>query len=256
MSAAFDLTGRQALVMGAGGDLGRRACLVLGRLGADVVAADHSRAAGALEVTSRLLEEQGIAGRIRHCDVTDEAQVEATVEEASAGGLYTVVNAAGVMIRKPAVETTLEEWRRVIDVNLTGTWLVNRAAAGRMARQSSGKIVNIASVYAERVGPVPESAYYSSKAGVANLTRAMAAELGPHAVQVNCLALGVFYPTNMTAPLSEQPDTLRWMTERTMLGRLGDPDRDLDGPLALLASPASDYMTGQVVYVDGGWSAW
>lgn len=250
----FDLHGRRALVVGAGGDLGRRACRVLGSLGAAVVAADHPGAREALEVTSARLDADGVDHALADCDVTSEEAVEACVS--AGGGFDVLVNAAGVMLRKPAVETGLDEWRRVLDVNLTGAWLVNRAAARTMGPAGRGKIVNIASVYADRVGPVPESAYYASKAGVANLTRAMAAELGPAGVHVNCLALGVFYPTNMTAPLGGRPETLRWMEERTLLGRLGDPERDLDGPLALLATAASDYMTGQVIYVDGGWSAW
>lgn len=250
----FDLQGHRALVVGAGGHLGRRACLVLGSLGAAVLAADHPAAGAGLQETAEVLTSEGVEHRLMECDVTSEAAVDACVS--AAGRLDVLVNAAGVMLRKPAVETGLDEWRRVIDVNLTGAWLLNRAAARTMGPAGRGRIVNIASVYADRVGPVPESAYYASKAGVANLTRAMAAELGPSGVHVNCLALGVFYPTNMTAALGDQPETLRWMEERTLLKRLGDPDRDLDGPLALLATPASDYMTGQVLYVDGGWSAW
>lgn len=144
----------------------------------------------------------------------------------------------------------------MLDVNLTGTWLLNRAAGRIMTRRGKGAIVNFSTVYAERVGPIPESAYYASKAGIGNLTRSMAAEFGPHGVTVNCLAPAVFYPTRMTAPLSEDPDRLRWFAERTMLGRLGDPETDLEGPLLLLASDAGRYMTGQIVYVDGGWSAW
>jgi gluconate 5-dehydrogenase len=103
---------------------------------------------------------------------------------------------------------------------------------------------------------VPESAYYASKAGIANVTRALAAELGPHGITVNCVAPGVFYPTQMTAALADSPEQLAWFSQRTMLGRLGDPDHDIAGPVILLASEASAYMTGQVVYVDGGWSAW
>ena len=125
-----------------------------------------------------------------------------------------------------------------------------------MTQRGAGSIVNISSVYADRVGPVPESAYYASKAGVANLTRSMASEFGTSGVRVNALALGVFYPTNMTLPLKDQPERLQWFEERTLLKRLGNPEIDLDGPLLLLASPASSYITGQILYVDGGWSAW
>ena len=172
------------------------------------------------------------------------------------GRLDVVVNAAGVMLRKPYDETTLEEFEHVVRVNLTGTWLVGREAGKVLSAAGGGRIVNLTTVYAERVGPVPESAYYASKAGVVNVTRALASELGRHGVTVNCLAPGVFYPTKMTAPLGSDPERLDWFAGRTMLGRLGDPDRDFAGPLLLLASPASSYVTGQVVYVDGGWSAW
>ena len=252
----FDLDGATVLVVGAGGDLGRRSALVAGRLGARLVVADHPRATDHLTQTSALLEHEGISVESTSCDVTNEGSVDETIALASRDGIDVLINAAGVMLRSPVAETTLEQWRRVLDVNLTGAWLLNRAAGREMTNQGHGKIVNFASVYAERVGPVPESAYYASKAGVANLTRSMASEFGPFGVQVNCLALGVFYPTNMTAPLKDVPETLRWMEERTLLKRLGDPDRDLDGIVALLASGASDYITGQVLYVDGGWSAW
>ncbi|CAI9410157.1 SDR family NAD(P)-dependent oxidoreductase [Nocardioides sp. T2.26MG-1] len=242
MVSPFDLTGQVALVVGAAtGGLGERAARALAGQGATVVTADLDPA------------------DVDHAvDVTDEASVDALVDRVLAdhGRLDVLVNAAGLMLRKAYDETTLEEFDRVVRVNLTGTWLVDRAAGRVMAAAGSGRIVNLTTVYAERVGPVPESAYYASKAGVLNVTRALAAELGPHGVTVNCLAPGVFYPTKMTAPLGADPERLGWFAQRTMLGRLGDPDQDLAGPLLLLASPASSYLTGQVVYVDGGWSAW
>jgi len=253
----FDLTGATALVVGAAGDLGRAGALALGRAGARVVLADHEAAAERLARSAAVLAEAGIIARTTICDVTDEASVADAVALADdAGDLEVLVNAAGVMVRKPVAETTLAEFTRVLEVNLTGTWLLNRAVSGAMRARGRGQIVNISSVYAERVGPVPESAYYASKAGVANLTRSMASELGADGIRVNALALGVFYPTNMTAPLADQPETLAWFEERTLLKRLGDPAIDLDGPLLFLASRASGYVTGQILYVDGGWSAW
>lgn len=255
MTSAFQLTGQVALVVGvAPGGLGERAAHALADAGARTAVADlPSRAAG-LAAAAR-----DLGASAHEVDVTDEASVAALIQDvvAAHGRLDIVVNAAGVMLRKPYDETTVEEFERVVRVNLTGTWLVGREAGKALTRQGSGgRIVNLTTVYAERVGPVPESAYYSSKAGVVNVTRALAAELGPHGVNVNCLAPGVFYPTQMTAALGADPDRLKWFGERTMLGRLGDPATDFAGPLLLLASPAASYMTGQVVYVDGGWSAW
>ena len=235
----FDLTGQVALVVGGAGGLGARAATALAGQGASVEVAD-------------------LAGADRHVDVTDEASVAGLVADvvATHGRLDVVVNAAGVMLRKAYDETTVAEFEHVVRVNLTGTWLVGREAGKAMTPRRSGRIVNLTTVYAERVGPVPESAYYASKAGVANVTRALAAELGPHGITVNCLAPGVFYPTPMTEPLGADPDRLAWFAGRTMLGRLGAPAAEHDGPQHRLASPASSYVTGQVVYVDGGWSAW
>jgi gluconate 5-dehydrogenase len=252
----FDLTGKVALIVGAGaGGLGERIAVALAGQGALLALADRDVRADDLAATALRC---GAEASVHFCDVTDETQVEALLDAVldRHGHVDILVNAAGVMLRKAYDETTLDEFQRVIGVNLTGTWLLNRAAGRRMSAQGSGKIVNLSTVYAERVGPVPESAYYASKAGIANVTRALAAELGPHGITVNCVAPGVFYPTQMTAALAESPDQLAWFSTRTMLGRLGDPDRDIAGPVILLASDASAYMTGQVVYVDGGWSAW
>jgi gluconate 5-dehydrogenase len=252
VTSVFDLTGEVALVVGAAaGGLGAVAARDLASHGATVAVADVADRKDDLASTPH--------ASAHEVDVTDEASVAALVADviATHGRLDVLVNAAGVMLRKSYDQTSLAEFEHVVRVNLTGSWLLDREVARAMTSSGTrGRIVNLSTVYAERVGPVPESAYYASKAGVANVTRALAAELGPHGITVNCLAPGVFYPTRMTAPLGEDPDRLRWFAERTMLGRLGDPESDFTGPLLLLASRASSYLTGQVLYVDGGWSAW
>ena len=255
MHELFRLDGDIALVIGAAaGGLGGHAALCLASAGACVALADLPDRADDVQ----LIAQHCSGSSVHEVDVTSEESVTRLVAEVVRrhGRIDVLVCAAGVMLRKELESTELVEWQRVLDVNLTGTWLANRAVATVMRGQGSGRIVNFSTVYAERVGPIPESAYYASKAGIANVTRAVASELGPSGVTVNCLAPAVFFPTRMTAPLADDPARLAWFTDRTMLRRLGDPEHDLAGPLLLLASKAGRYVTGQVLYVDGGWSAW
>jgi len=250
--------GRVAIVTGVGpGGLGAAVARAFADDGMRLVISDHPAAAATLDAIAVDLSAKTKTVAVT-ADVTDEAQVQTLVDRALGefGTVDVLVSNAGVMLRKDVFSTTREEWDRVIATNLTGTWLTNRAVGRHLCAQRSGVIINVSSVYADRVGPLPESAYYSAKAGIANLTRAMAGEFGPAGVTVNCIAPGVFFPTAMTRPLQDSPETLAAMERRTMLGRLGDPDRDIHGVVRFLASDAARYITGQTLFVDGGWSAW
>lgn len=231
----------------------------LAESGATVVAADLEAQSDALEAGVLAIRDGGSCAEARVFDITSDAEVEEAVAGVvgSHGQLDIVAHHAGVMLRKPSLETGVDDWRLVIDANLTGTWLVARAAAKAMIQQGSGgSIITTSSIYANIVGPIPESAYYASKAGVANLTRGLAAEWGSDGIRVNAVAPGVFYPTRMTQALGDDPSMIERMTRRTLLGRLGDPETDFPGVVLWLASDAARYVTGQTIYVDGGWTAW
>lgn len=259
MPALFDLTGRVALVTGASpGGLGKFSATALAELGAAVVVSDTAAARDGAEATAAEIRDAGGTATCVTFDVSAEDEVDDAIRAVieTHGRLDILAHHAGVMLRGSSFETDLADWQRVIDVNLTGTWLVARAAARDMVGRGHGRIVTTSSVYTDIVGPIPEPAYYASKAGVANLTRGLAAEWGRQGVTVNCLAPGVFYPTRMTAALASDPGRLEAMAERTLLGRLGDPAEDVAGAVVWLASDAARYVTGQVIHVDGGWTAW
>jgi gluconate 5-dehydrogenase len=254
----FSLTDRVALVTGASaGGLGYWSAVALAEHGAHVALSDIAANAQDLEQTADAVRSTGRRALALSGDVGVEDDVEALVKGVleEFGRIDILINQAGVMLRRDAFETSLEEWDRVVRVNLTGTFLLNRAAARAMIANGGGAIVNTSSIYTNIVGPLPEAAYYGSKAGVANLTRGLASEWGSQGIRVNCIAPGVFFPTRMTQPLAATPERLEQMASRTMMGRLGDPEHDLAGTVVWLASDASRYVTGQVIFVDGGWSA-
>lgn len=251
MSTPFFLEGRVALVTGASSGLGRHFALTLARAGAKVAVA-----ARRLERLQELVEEiEGFDGRALaiFLDVTDPASVAAAVRaaETELGAIAVLVNNAGVGGAKPAFETDLADWRRIIDANLTGAWLMAQETARHMARLGhGGSIINIASMLGQVVRTqVP--AYCASKAGLIHLTRALALELAANDIRVNAIAPG-YFETDMTRSFLTT-EAGRNLVERIPQKRIGEA-HELDGILMLLASDASRYMTGTVTTVDGGYS--
>ena len=253
MSAGiFDIAGRTALVTGSSRGIGLALARGLVEAGCSVVL--HGRDTGTLERAAAELAESGAWVHQAAFDVTDSTAVEAGVAalEAEVGPLDILVNNAGVQHRAPLLEFPDEAWHRVIETNLTSAFLVSRAVARGMVERGRGKIINIASLMAE-LGRVDIAPYAASKGGLKMLTRGMCADWGPSGVQVNAIGPG-YFQTELTAPLVANPEFDAWLCKRTPAGRWGRPE-ELVGALRFLASPASDFVNGQIVYVDGGLSA-
>lgn len=244
-----DLSGKVALVTGASSGIGAHLARVLASAGACVAAAAR-RQAPLAEIVARIDAAGGRAVAIA-LDVTDAASIEAAFDRAVAafGGVDILINNAGIAIAKPALETDPSEWDAVIATNLRGAFLVAQAFAKRLvARKASGSIVNLGSVLGERVAPAVAS-YSASKAGLMHLTRSLAFEWARYGIRVNAIAPG-YIETEMNAAFLASPAGQE-LVKRIPQRRLGRVE-DLDGPVLLLASDASAYMTGAVVPIDGG----
>jgi len=251
MTHLFSLSGRVALVTGAYRGLGYAIARGLARAGATVIL--NGRKPDALTAAARSLADEGLAAGTAVFDVTDSTAARAAVAAIAAerGGVDILVNNAGIQRRHPMVDFPESEWNEIIATNLTAPFLVSQAVLPGMIERRRGKIIHIASLMSELARPtvIP---YTAAKGGVRQLTRGMAVELAPHNVQVNAIAPG-YFATEMNRALLDNAEFDAWVRKRTPAGRWGQPD-EIAGLAVFLASSAADYMTGQMLVMDGGMS--
>jgi NAD(P)-dependent dehydrogenase (short-subunit alcohol dehydrogenase family) len=255
MSAAprFDLTGKIAVVTGGGGGLGTAAAIAFAQAGADIAVVARSR--DKCEAAAEKVRAEGRRAAVVVADVTSQESVAAMVAdvERALGPIDILFNNAGVTSPRSILDLPPEDWDRIVDVSLKGTFLCSRAVAPGMMQRRAGRIINMGSILSSR-GIGNRAAYCAAKAGIANLTRAMAIEFGPHNITVNALAPTVIVTDLNRELVRTQPALYKGIIDRTPLGRLGNPE-DILGALIFLASPAAAFITGQTLYVDGGYTA-
>jgi gluconate 5-dehydrogenase len=245
----FRLTGRRALVTGSSQGIGLALAGALAAAGAHVIL--NGRDPAKLATAADILRTSGNASiDTAAFDVTDEAAVNSAA--AAFEAIDVLVNNTGINIRNPLEKTTLADWDTVIRTNLTSAFLVARAVAPGMIARGSGKIINICSLMSELARPTVAS-YAAAKGGLKMLTRSMCAEWARHNLQINGIAPG-YILTELTAPLAADPKFDSWIKARTPAGRWGTV-ADLAGACVFLASPAADFVNGQIITVDGGISA-
>ena len=250
--ALFDLSGRVALVTGASSGIGREIAHALAEAGADVVLV--ARRETELAATQRALESEGRRAAVVAADLARRDQLRAAAASAASpfGAPDILVNAAGVNFRKPMLDVTDADWDATMAINLDAPFFLSQALAPAMIAKGWGRIINIASLQSQRAFPGC-APYGASKGGIAQLTRAQAEAWSRYGVNTNAIAPG-FFPTALTAAVVSDP--VRWekMAASTFVGRNGEL-QDLRGTAVFLASRASDYITGQTIFVDGGFSA-
>jgi len=248
-TSLFDLTGKVALITGSYQGLGLAIARGLGEAGATLVL--NGRNDAKLQQAISLLSGEGFKVTGSCFDVSNAAQIQERVStiERQVGQIDILVNNAGIQRRSPLEEFAEGVWREVLETNLTGVFLITKQIVQGMIARRSGKIINICSLMCE-MGRPTVGAYTAAKGGVKMLTKAMAVEWGKHNIQVNGIGPG-YFATEMNRPLKENPQFDSWIRSRTPAGRWGDPD-ELIGVAVFLASRASSFVNGQIIYVDGG----
>lgn len=249
----FDLTGKTALVTGAGRGLGRSMALALAGAGADLVLA--ARTTSEIESAAVAIEALGRKALCATVDVTDEGQVAAMTAAALErfGHIDILVNNAGMNVRKPVLDIPLEEWDQVLTLNLRGYLLVSRSVGRHMVERGYGRVINITSILASIALP-SQGPYASSKGAITQMSKVMALEWAPHNVTVNCIA-PTYFETDLTRPLYQDPERKAFIESRTPMGRWGQPD-ELAGAVVFFASDSAGFITGQTLAIDGGFLAW
>jgi NAD(P)-dependent dehydrogenase (short-subunit alcohol dehydrogenase family) len=247
------LDGQVAVVTGGGGGLGSLAARAFAAAGADVAVV--GRTVEKLRAVEAAVRGAGRRAVALVADITRSADVNRMVEEAvgALGRIDILVNNAGVTSPKSAVELTDDDWHRIMDTSATGAFYCARAVAPVMMRQGGGCIISMGSILSAR-GMARRTAYSAAKAAIMNLTRALALELGPHGIRVNAIAPTVIVTDLNRELVRTQPQLYQAVLDRTPLGRLGEPE-DIAGALVFLASPAARFITGQTLFVDGGYTA-
>ncbi len=245
----FDLTGRRALLTGSGQGIGLALARALGQAGAVVVL--NGRDAGKLERAAAGLQAEGIRTEMAAFDVTDQAAVLDGVArvERDAGPIDILVNNAGIQRRAPLEDFAAETWQEVMRSNLDSVFYVGQAVARGMIPRGRGKIINVCSVQSE-LGRPSIAPYAASKGAVKMLTKGMCADWARHGLQINGLGPG-YFATELTKALVDNAEFSDWLCKRTPAGRWGRVE-ELGGAIVFLASAASDFVNGQIIYVDGG----
>jgi 2-deoxy-D-gluconate 3-dehydrogenase len=247
----FDLSGKVAIVTGGNGGLGLGMALGLASAGANIVVAARNQEKTQQAV--KAIEALGVKARGVYLDVLRPELIEACMQETvdSFGGIDILVANSGTVVRKPPEELAVEEWDLVIDTNLKGTFLCCRAAFPYLVTRGGGKIITNGSMFSI-FGSTVRSAYPASKGGIVQLTKSLAVAWAKYNIQVNCIVPG-WLVTELTKPVYEHPEWSPAILQRTPAGRWGTPD-DMRGIAVFLASPASDFVTGTAIPVDGGFS--
>jgi len=252
VTESFSLDGKRAVVTGSSRGLGKAMAIALAEAGADVVCA--SSKPGGADETAKSVQSLGRKAWTVSADLADRQAVLRMAEDAQreAGAIDILVNNGGTIARQPAVDYAEAEWDRVINTDLDSVWFLSQFFGRGMVERRSGKIVNIASVLSFS-GGITVPAYTASKHAVAGVTKALANEWAQHNVQVNAIAPG-YSATDNTERLRNDPKRYADISARIPAARWGDP-ADLAGAVVFLASPASDYVNGHLLVVDGGWMA-